>query len=61
MKLSQKIAISYAIRARQLREQEKFLRENNLYEDFKQSKYKSMTWYINNLKSKGAFYVHDKI
>ena len=53
MKLSQKRAISYAIRARQLKEQEKLLREKNLYDDYKQSKYKSMTWYIANAKKSG--------
>lgn len=46
MKKNQLRAIWYTERKRQLARQEKWLRENNLLEEFKKSKYKTMTWFI---------------
>ena len=50
MKLSQKRAISYAISKSNKMKQTKFLLSNGLYEEFENSRYKTMTWF---LKSKG--------
>ena len=49
MKNSQKLAISYAIRKKNLKKAEQFIieKEGNLNE-FKKSKYKSMFYYILN-------------
>lgn len=46
MNKSQLNAISYAIMERKKREQMKVLEENNLMEEFKKSKYKTMTWFL---------------
>ncbi|MBR5202894.1 MAG: hypothetical protein IKW45_06485 [Clostridia bacterium] len=53
MKLSQKRAIAYAVSKRNRAKQMKFLFENDLHEEFQQSKYKTMLWF---LKSKGYTY-----
>lgn len=44
-------AISYAIRRRQLERQTAYIKDNGLEQEYKESKYKSMTWF---LKSKGV-------
>ena len=53
MKLSQKRAIAYAVTKRAHAKQMRFLFENDLYEEFQKSKYKTMLWF---LKSKGYTY-----
>lgn len=50
MTTSQKRAIWYAMRRKELENQEIYLKWKGLYDEFEQSKYKSMTWFI---KSKG--------
>lgn len=50
MKTSQKRAIWYAERKKQLARQNKIIDENNLREEFKKSHYKTMTGF---LKAKG--------
>ena len=50
MKLSQKRAISYSIYRKQKHNQYCFLLWKNLLSEFKESKYRTMTWFI---KSKG--------
>lgn len=52
MKVAQKRAIWYSIRRKQLERQEEYLREHDLIQEFKESKYKNMTWF---LKSKGIY------
>ena len=44
--LAQKRAIYYAIRKRQLKRQEAYIKENGLEEEYKNSKYKSMTTFL---------------
>lgn len=52
MTISQKRAIWYKERQKELHNQECFLIWKNLYSDFQQSKYKNMTWYI---KAQGLY------
>ena len=52
MTVSQKRAIGYAIRKRQYEKNMQFLAENGLVKDFENSKYKSLTWYVNHVKAK---------
>ena len=51
MTVSQKRAIGYAIRKRQYERNMQFLKENGLVKDFENSKYKSLTWYVNHVKA----------
>ena len=44
MKLSQKRAIWYSIRNKQIEAQKEYLLTHNMMNEFKQSNYKSMTW-----------------
>lgn len=53
MKLSQKRAISYAITKRAHDKQLRYITANGLYDEFKNSKYKTMLGF---LKSKGLKY-----
>ena len=46
MKKSQLNAISYAYFERMRKQQEKYIKEHNLIEDFKKSKYKTMSRYL---------------
>lgn len=46
MKKSQLNAISYAYYERMRKQQEKYIKEHNLIEDFKKSKYKTMSRYL---------------
>lgn len=46
MTVSQKRAIWYAMRRKELENQEIYLKWKDLYHDFEKSKYKTMTWYI---------------
>lgn len=46
MTISQKRAIWYATRERQLKKQKDYIKEHGLEEEFKHSKYKSMTWFL---------------
>ena len=50
MKVAQKRTIWYAMRKKQIEKQEEYLKSHNLMGEFKESKYKTMTWF---LKSKG--------
>ena len=50
MTISQKRAIGYAIRRKENEAREKYLKENDLFGEFKNSNYKSMLWF---LRSKG--------
>lgn len=52
MKIAQKRAIWYSMRKKQIEKQEEYLRSHDLMEEFKESKYKTMTWF---LKSKGVY------
>ena len=52
MTVSQKRAIWYSIRNKQIEAQKEYLLTHNMMNEFKQSKYKSMTWF---LKSKGIY------
>ena len=52
MTVSQKRAIWYAIRKKQLEAQKEYLITHNMINEFKHSNYKSMTWF---LKSKGIY------
>ena len=52
MTVSQKRAIWYTVRKKQLEAQKGYLLTHNLMDEFKQSNYKSMTWF---LKSKGIY------
>lgn len=51
MTLKQKRAISYAIYERKRKRQDEYIKHNGLTDDFKNSKYKSVTWF---LKAKGV-------
>ena len=48
MKLSQKLAISYAISEKKRHNQYCFLVWKDLYHEFENSNYKSMIWFIRN-------------
>lgn len=52
MNVAQKRAIWYSIRKKQLEKQEDYIKSHGLVNEFKESKYKSMTWF---LKSKGIY------
>ena len=60
MTVSQKRAIGYAIRKRQYERNMQFLAENGLVKDFENSKYKSLTWYVNHVKAQ-KFLAGEKI
>ena len=51
MTISQKRAISYKINHIKRQKQVEYIRDNGLWDDWYESHYKSMTWY---LKSKGV-------
>ena len=51
MTISQKRAISYKINQIKRQKQAEYIRDNGLSDDWNQSRYKFMTWY---LKSKGV-------
>ena len=46
MKLTQKRAIWYTLRKKQLEEQRNYLFEHNMMKEFEKSKYKTMTWFL---------------